>query len=29
MQGKALTADLGGTTSTTQFADAIVQHLVN
>jgi isocitrate dehydrogenase (NAD+) len=29
MQGKALTADLGGTTSTTQFADAVVQHLVN
>jgi isocitrate dehydrogenase (NAD+) len=29
MQGKALTADLGGTTSTTQFTDAIVQHLVN
>ncbi len=29
MQGNALTADLGGTTSTTQFADAIVQHLVN
>jgi isocitrate dehydrogenase (NAD+) len=29
VQGKALTADLGGTTSTTQFTDAIVQHLVN
>jgi isocitrate dehydrogenase (NAD+) len=29
MQGKAMTADLGGTTSTTQFADAVVQHLVN
>ena len=29
MHGNALTADVGGTTSTTQFADAIVQHLVN
>jgi isocitrate dehydrogenase (NAD+) len=28
-QGKALTPDVGGTTSTSQFADAIVQHLVN
>ncbi len=28
-QGKALTPDLGGTTTTTQFADAIAQHLVN
>ncbi|MCI0351739.1 MAG: isocitrate dehydrogenase (NAD(+)) [Acidobacteriales bacterium] len=27
--GKARTPDLGGTTSTTQFADAVVQHLVN
>lgn len=26
---KVLTPDLGGTTSTTQFADAVVQHLVN
>jgi isocitrate dehydrogenase (NAD+) len=28
-QGKILTPDLGGTTSTTQFTDAVVQHLVN
>jgi isocitrate dehydrogenase (NAD+) len=28
-QRQALTADLGGSTSTTQFTDAVVQHLVN
>ena len=28
-EGKVLTPDVGGTASTTQFADAVVQHLVN
>ncbi len=28
-EGKVLTRDLGGTSTTSQFADAVVQHLVN
>ncbi|PYV39823.1 MAG: isocitrate dehydrogenase (NAD(+)) [Acidobacteria bacterium] len=28
-KGKTLTSDLGGTATTTQFAEAVVQHLVN
>jgi isocitrate dehydrogenase (NAD+) len=29
LKGEVLTPDLGGTASTTQFAEAVVQHLVN
>jgi isocitrate dehydrogenase (NAD+) len=29
LKGRTLTSDLGGTASTTQFAEAVVQHLVN